>query len=88
MTLKTNLGNDVPEKVDHIVDARGSACPGPLLETKKAIGKVSVGQILEIWSSDPGTRNDIPAWAKFAKHDFLGYLEDNGYDRYYVIRKK
>ena len=46
------------------VDARGSACPGPLLEAKKGIGKVKVGEVLEIYSNDSGTRNDIPAWAK------------------------
>ena len=85
---ETNLGKEVPEESDHVVDARGSACPGPLLETKKAIGKVDIDEVLEIWSSDLGTRNDIPAWAKFAKHEFLGYVEDEGYDRFYVIRKK
>ena len=46
-----------------IVDARGSACPGPLLEAKKAIGTVAVGQVLEIWSNDAGTKVDIPLWA-------------------------
>ena len=85
---KTDLGNDVPEKADKIIDARGSACPGPLLETKKAIGSVSVGQMLEIWSSDVGTRNDIPAWASFAGHEYLGFVKDSGYDRFFVIRKK
>ncbi|MHA1973622.1 MAG: sulfurtransferase TusA family protein [Candidatus Hodarchaeales archaeon] len=88
MAEQTNLGKDVPEKSDHVVDARGSACPGPLLETKKAIGKVPVEGVLEIWSSDPGSRNDIPAWSKFAKHEYLGFVEDDGYDRFYVIRKK
>jgi TusA-related sulfurtransferase len=44
-----------------VVDARGSACPGPLLEAKKGIGSVSVGSILEIWSSDPVTKSDIGA---------------------------
>ena len=39
---------------DRIVDARGSACPGPLLEAKKGIGSVSIGQVLEIWSSRSG----------------------------------
>jgi tRNA 2-thiouridine synthesizing protein A len=42
------------------VDARGSACPGPLLEAKKGIGKVKVGEVLEIYSNDSGTRTDIP----------------------------
>ena len=75
-----------PEK---IVDARGSACPGPLLEAKKGIGAVSVGEVLEIRSSDKGTRNDIPIWANKVGHRFLGALEaDEGYDRLFVERGK
>ena len=73
---------------DNSVDARGSACPGPLLEAKKGIGKVKVGEILEVLSSDSGTRNDIPAWAKKVGHEFLGVLESDGYDKLYVRRKK
>ena len=70
------------------VDARGSACPGPLLEAKKGIGKVKVGEILEIFSADSGTRNDIPAWAKKVGHEYLGLLEADGYDKHYVRRNK
>jgi TusA-related sulfurtransferase len=73
---------------DNSVDARGSACPGPLLEAKKGIGKVKVGEILEVLSSDSGTRNDIPAWAKKVGHDYLGAVEADGYDKLYVRRKK
>jgi tRNA 2-thiouridine synthesizing protein A len=72
-----------------IVDARGSACPGPLLEAKKGIGSVGIGEVLEIRSSDKGTRNDIPIWAKKVGHEFLGVLEaDEGYDRIFVKRGK
>jgi tRNA 2-thiouridine synthesizing protein A len=70
------------------VDARGSACPGPLLEAKKGIGKVKVGEILEIFSNDSGTRDDVPAWAGKVGHDYLGYLEVDGYDKHYVKRNK
>ena len=70
------------------VDARGSACPGPLLEAKKGIGKVKVGEILEVLSGDPGTRDDIPAWADKVGHEFLGVIRDDGYDRLFVRRKK
>jgi TusA-related sulfurtransferase len=74
---------------DHVVDARGSACPGPLLEAKKGIGSVDVGEVLEIRSSDKGTRNDIPIWAKKVGHDYLGVLEAaEGYDRIFVKRGK
>ncbi|MEW6260655.1 MAG: sulfurtransferase TusA family protein [Thermodesulfobacteriota bacterium] len=74
--------------VSHTVDARGSACPGPLLEAKKGIGKVKVGEVLEIYSSDPGTKTDIPAWAKKTGHEFLGVLPSDGYDKLFVRRKK
>ena len=74
--------------VESIVDARGSACPGPLLEAKKGIGKVKVGDVLEILSGDPGTRDDIPAWSKKVGHEYLGLLEADGYDRLFVRRKK
>ena len=70
------------------VDARGSACPGPLLEAKKGIGKVKVGETLEIFSNDSGTRTDVPAWAKKVGHEYLGMLEADGYDKHYVRRKK
>jgi tRNA 2-thiouridine synthesizing protein A len=70
------------------VDARGSACPGPLLEAKKGIGKVKVGEILEICSGDAGTRIDIPAWANKVGHEYLGALEADGYDKLFVRRKK
>jgi TusA-related sulfurtransferase len=70
------------------VDARGSACPGPLLEAKKGIGKVKVGEVIEILSGDPGTRNDIPAWAGKVGHEFLGVASAEGYDKLYVRRKK
>lgn len=70
------------------VDARGSACPGPLLEAKKGIGKVKVGEILEIYSNDSGTRNDVPAWAKKVGHEYLGFQTADGYDKHFVRRKK
>lgn len=71
-----------------VVDARGSACPGPLLEAKKGIGAVQVEEILEIWSGDANTKNDIPRWCQKVGHEFLGALEADGYDRLFILRKK
>ena len=75
-------------EVASTVDARGSACPGPLLEAKKGIGKVKVGEILEVYSNDSGTRTDIPAWARKVGHEYLGVLEADGYDKHFVRRNK
>ena len=71
-----------------VVDARGCACPGPLMEAKKAIGKVKVGEVLEVISNDPGTKNDMPLWAQKVGHEYLGSLAADGHDRIFVVRKK
>jgi len=71
-----------------VVDARGSACPGPLLEAKKSMGTVPVGSVIEIWSTDPVTKSDIGAWSAKVGHEFLGTLAADGYDRVFVTRRK
>ena len=72
-----------------VIDARSSACPGPLLEAKKGIGSVKVGEVLEIWSGDPRTKEDIPKWSKKVGHDYLGSLvAEGGYDRIFIQRAK
>jgi tRNA 2-thiouridine synthesizing protein A len=75
-------------KAATVVDARGSACPGPLLEAKKGIGKVKVGEVLEVLSNDAGTKTDIPVWAKKVGHEYLGHVSVDGYDRLFVVRRK
>jgi tRNA 2-thiouridine synthesizing protein A len=71
-----------------VVDARGSACPGPLLEAKKAMSTVQIGQIIEVWSSDPATKSDIEAWSGKVGHTYLGTLPGEGYERTFVVRQK
>jgi tRNA 2-thiouridine synthesizing protein A len=71
-----------------VIDARGAACPGPLLDAKKAMPGVPIGSVVEIWSSDPVTKTDINAWSNKVGHEFLGVLEGEGYDRVFVRRAK
>ena len=71
-----------------IIDARGAACPGPLLEAKKGMGKVAIGEVIEVWSSDPVTKTDMGAWAGKVGHEFLGVIEADGYDRVFLRRGK
>jgi tRNA 2-thiouridine synthesizing protein A len=75
-------------EVAKVVDARGMACPGPLLEAKKSIGTVSVGQTIEVLSGDASTKNDLPRWAAKVGHEFLGAVPGEGYDRLFITRKK
>ncbi|RLD38612.1 MAG: sulfurtransferase TusA family protein [Bacteroidetes bacterium] len=69
---------------DKVVDARGTACPGPLLAAKKAIGELKSGEIMEILSADEGTRRDVPKWANKKGHEYLGTMEDSGFFRIYL----
>jgi len=75
-------------KPSKVVDARSMACPGPLLEAKKGIASVKVGEVLEIQSGDKGSREDLPAWCSKTGQEYLGFLEKDGYDAHYLIRKK
>jgi tRNA 2-thiouridine synthesizing protein A len=74
-------------KPDETLDARGLSCPMPLLKTKKAIEKLASGQILEILGTDPGTKNDLPSWAKRTGNEYLGVSDDEGFLRFYVRKK-
>ena len=40
-------------KADHSLDTKGLSCPMPLLRTKKEIGKIESGQILEVFNTGP-----------------------------------
>jgi TusA-related sulfurtransferase len=73
---------------DQEVDARGTACPGPLLEAKRAITSIPVGGIMELLSSDVSTSNDIPRWAAKIGHEYLGTIEEPGHWRIFVKRAK
>jgi len=74
------------QHIDKEIDARGSFCPGPLLELIRGVKSIEVGQTVQVLSSDPGSNRDIPAWIQKAQHEFLGSFPENGYVRF-VVRK-
>ncbi len=68
------------------IDARGMACPGPLMALIGAIREGQVGDVIEVLSSDEGSKSDIPAWVTKARHELLEVVPDDGFARF-VIRK-
>lgn len=66
------------------LDAKGLSCPMPLLRTKKEMGKINSGDILQIDGTDPGSRNDIPGWCERSGHEYLGEKEESGYFSFFV----
>ena len=66
------------------IDARGSYCPGPLMELIRAIRESEAGQVLTVLSSDSGSRTDIPKWVDKAGHRLIGITAREGYDEIIV----
>ena len=69
-----------------IVDARGSFCPGPLMELIAAMKAAQIGDELEVLSTDKGSANDIPEWIRKVKHEHLETTEEQGV-WHVVVRK-
>ena len=72
--------------IDKEIDARGSFCPGPLLELIRGVKSVPVGGTVAVLSGDPGSSKDIPLWIQKARHEYLGAFAEDGYTRF-VVRK-
>ena len=71
---------------DRSIDARGMPCPGPLMSLIGAIREGKVGDVIEVLSSDEGSKTDIPAWTNKAKHELVEVIDEGPYARF-VIRK-
>ena len=73
-------------QITRSIDARGMACPGPLMSLIGAIREGQVGDVIEVLSSDEGSTSDIPAWIQKARHELIEVVAEDGYARF-VIRK-
>lgn len=73
-------------EITRSIDARGMACPGPLMTLIGAIREGSIGDVIEVLSSDEGSKTDIPAWVAKARHELVDVVTEDGYSRF-VIRK-
>ena len=69
-----------------VVDARGSWCPGPLMELVRVIKEEPVGTEFELLSSDEGSRKDVPLWLEKAGHQLVEVQPEPGFDRF-IVRK-
>ena len=70
------------------IDARGSYCPGPLMELIRGIRESQVGETLAVLSSDRGSRVDIPKWVEKAGHRLVTVESRDGYDEIIVEKAR
>ena len=71
-------------KSDVSVDAKGLACPMPIVKTKKAMTNLEGGQVLEILATDQGSRADLKAWSESMGHQYLGTIEIDKVLKHYI----
>jgi len=69
---------------DETLDCKGLSCPMPILKLAKAIKGMDSGQVLELLGTDPGSKNDIPAWCEKTGNEFLGMEEEAGVNKFYI----
>lgn len=73
-------------QITRTIDARGMACPGPLMALIGAVREGQLGDVIEVLSSDEGSATDIPAWVAKARYELLEVVPEDGYARF-IIRK-
>lgn len=71
-------------KANVILDAKGLACPMPIVKTKKAMNSLEAGQVLEVLATDKGSKADLKAWAGSTGHQYLGTIEEGNVLKHYL----
>ncbi len=67
-----------------IVDSRGSFCPGPITDLFKAYRQANVGDVIELWATDPAAKSDVQAWASHSGNTVLEISDEPQYIRILV----
>ncbi|AGE76489.1 TPA: sulfurtransferase TusA family protein [Bacillus thuringiensis] len=62
--------------IKQVLDAKGLACPMPIVRTKKAMDTLQTGEVLEVHVTDKGSVKDIPAWANKGGHEIVKHVEE------------
>ncbi|GAA0443428.1 sulfurtransferase TusA family protein [Virgibacillus sp. AGTR] len=71
-------------KSTKVLDAKGLACPMPIVRTKKAMEELNSGDILEVHTTDQGSKSDLTAWAKAGGHELLKDTEEDNILKFWV----
>lgn len=66
------------------VDARGLACPMPVVKTKKALDALKSGDVLELLATDKGSAKDLQAWVRTGGHQMLESRVEDGVFTFYI----
>ncbi|MEF8820822.1 MAG: sulfurtransferase TusA family protein [Halovenus sp.] len=68
------------------VDARGAACPGPLMDLIGKIRDVESGDVVCLLSDAEQSLTDVPEWAEEAGNELLTVEEPDNHYAFYVVK--
>ncbi len=84
LTAQNQPDSITPAKV---LDVSGLSCPMPVIKLKKGIEEIESNEILELHSTDKGSLNDIPLWAKSSGHEILKIEDDRNVIKFWLKKK-
>ncbi len=67
-----------------MLDAKGLACPMPVVRARKVMKEMEIGEVLEIQATDKGSVADLAAWSKSGGHELVEQTEDNGVFSFWI----
>jgi len=67
-----------------VVDSRGTMCPGPITDLFKAYRNANIGDIIELWATDPAAKSDTEAWARRSGNEIVAIIDEKDYLRIQV----
>jgi tRNA 2-thiouridine synthesizing protein A len=70
------------------VDARGLACPMPVIELARAIEEVAIGARVRLLATDPAAEVDVPVWCRMQRHRLHDRGDDEGATTFVVERRR
>ena len=73
-------------QIDQTLDARGLACPMPIVKTAQLMKAMTSGQTLEVVATDPGAVKDFAAWSRTTGNPLLE-SESDGATYRFVLQK-
>jgi len=76
-----------PVMITREIDARGSYCPGPLMELIRGLKSALEGEVIAVISSDPGSKTDIPLWVQKSGNELIEIESLDGGAARFIVRK-
>ena len=74
--------------IDVTLDCKGLSCPMPIVKLNSTVKKMEIGQVLEMFGTDPGSKKDVVLWCKRKGNELLETSEEGGIFRFIIQRKK